>query len=370
MSTGPMGATSDRYIEEIRGQPAAIRRAAAALERQAGALRQLAGLADRRPLLLTGMGSSLDACLAAAAALGSAGILATPIETAELIHVRPRLLAGAGILVIVSQSGASAEVVRLAEAVHALPRRPYVLAITNAPHAPLATRADIAIDTAVGPEACPSTMTFAGSLVALAAVAGILADGGGGGPGPGAAARVAAVLDRVTGMAEAAARAAQELLVTRWTTGDHLLAWLGSHRTIVALGRGTGLAAAEMSALTLEEAAGVPAISLPTAEFRHGPLEIVGPDVAVILFALEAATADLDRALAAELAAAGAAVLLVGPAGVAGPGVEPIPIGGPRGILAPAIAVIPIQLLARRLANARGRRPGELTRAAKVTTRE
>jgi glucosamine--fructose-6-phosphate aminotransferase (isomerizing) len=365
-----MSATQDRYLEEIRGQPAAIRRAAAALERQAGALRRLAALADRRPLVLTGMGSSHDACLAAAAALGAGGTLATPIEAAELIHLRPRLLAGSGILVVVSQSGASAEIVRLAEALHALPRRPYLVAITNGPGTPLAARADIALDTSVGQETCPSTMTFAGSLVVLAAVAGVLGGGGGGGPGPGAAARVAAVLDQVAITAEAAARAAEELLVTRWTTGDHLLAWLGARRTIVALGRGSGLAAAEMSALTLEEAAGLPAIALPTAEFRHGPLEIVGPDVAVILFALEPATATLDRAFATELAAGGAAVLLVGPTGATEPGVETIAIGGPRGILAPAVAVIPVQLLARRLANARGRHPCELTRASKVTTRE
>jgi len=367
---GPPGATPDRYLEEIRGQPAAIRRAAAALERQAGALRQVAALADRRPIILTGMGSSHDACLAAAAALGAAGVLATPIGAAELVHVRPRLLAGGGILVIVSQSGESAEIVRLAETVHAMPRRPYVVAITNGAHTPLAGRADIALDTAAGPEHCPSTMTFAGSLVTLAGIAGALGDGGGGGPGPGATARVAAVFDEVGGAAEAAARAAETLLAGHWSIGDRLVAWLGSRRTVVALGRGAGVAAAEMSALTLEEAAALPAIALPTAEFRHGPLEIVGPDVAVILFALEPATMALDRAFAAELAAAGAAVLLVGPAGTAERGVEAMPVAGPRGILAPALAVIPIQLLARRLAIARGRRPCEMAHASKVTTRE
>lgn len=366
-----MSATSDRYLDEILGQPAAIRRAAAALARQAGALRELAALADRRPLILTGMGSSYDACLAAAAALGSAGILATPIEAAELVHVRSRLLAGGGILVVVSQSGASAEIVRLAEAVHVPPRRPYLVAITNGAHTPLAARADIALDTAIGEEVCPSTMTFAGSLVALAAVAGVLGGGGGGGgPGPGAAARVAAVLDQTTITAEAAARVAEGLLVTRWTTGDHLVAWLGPRRTIAALGRGTGLAAAAMAVLTIQEAAGLAATAFPTAEFRHGPLEIVGPGVAIILFALEPATVTLDRDFAAELAAAGAAVLLVGPAEPGASGVDTIAVHGPRGILAPAVALIPIQLLARRLAHAHGRRPGELTRASKVTTRE
>ena len=38
--------------------------------------------------------------------------------------------------------------------------------------------------------------------------------------------------------------------------------------------------------------------------------------------------------------------------------------------LAPAVAMIPFQLLARELAIARGRRPGEFSLASKVTTRE
>ena len=380
-----MSAAPDRCLEEILGQPDAFRRAAGAMAEQSGVLADLAALAEPRPLVLAGMGSSYDACLAAAAVLGAGGILATPVEAAELLHVRLPALVDGGLLLIVSQSGASAEIVRLAEAVRALPRRPSVLAITNGVRTPLAARADLALDTAVGPETCPSTMTFAGALVALAAVAGILGAARGavaalaGMPGasrrpaaatPDPGAVVAAVLGEVGPAAESAAGAAAELLAAPDAGGARLAAWLGARRTIVALGRGTGLAAAEMAVLTLQEVAGLAATALPTAEFRHGPQEIVGPDVAVVLFSLEPATEALDRAFAAELAAAGAGVLLVGPADPALPGVEPVTVGGPRGLLAPGVALVPIQLLARRIAHARGRRPGVLTHAAKVTIRE
>ena len=307
------------------------------------------------------MGSSHDACLAAAAALGSAGVLATTVETAELLHVRRSMLGGVGLLVLVSQSGRSAEAVRLAEEVGRLDarRRPMVVAVTNGAGTPVAGLADLALDTKAGRELCPSTMTFAGSLVALATVTGIL--------GGGAADTVIA---GVADVAAAAAAGAAALLGDPEGTGARLAAWLGRRPTILALGRGTGLAAAEMTALTLMEAAGVPAAALPTAEFRHGPLEVVGPDVAVILFALEPSTEALDRAFAGELAAAGAAVLLVGPPGPAPRGVEPIEVPGPRGILAPAVAIGPLQLLARRLAHAAGRRPESFSHASKVTTRE
>jgi glucosamine 6-phosphate synthetase-like amidotransferase/phosphosugar isomerase protein len=38
--------------------------------------------------------------------------------------------------------------------------------------------------------------------------------------------------------------------------------------------------------------------------------------------------------------------------------------------VAPAASIVPVQLLSWRLALDRGRRPGMMTRAAKVTTRE
>jgi glucosamine--fructose-6-phosphate aminotransferase (isomerizing) len=355
------GLADDRYLAEILGQPAAFRRAAQAMAAQDDTLRALAARGHRGPIVLTGMGSSYDACLAAAAALGAAGILAATVETAELLHIRRPMVGGAGLLVLVSQSGRSAEAVRLADEVRRLDarRRPVVLAITNGAATPVAAFADLVLDTEVGAEVCPSTITFAGSLVALATVAALL-DGS----------TVEAAIADVGAAAAMAATAAAELLGEPGETGTRLAAWLGARPTIVALGRGTGLAAAEMIALTLMEAAGVAAAALPTAEFRHGPLEIVGPDVAVILFALEPSTEALDRAFAGELAAAGSAVLLVGPAGPAPPGVASIDVPGPRGILAPAVSLGPLQLLARRLAYARGRRPESFSHASKVTTRE
>jgi glucosamine--fructose-6-phosphate aminotransferase (isomerizing) len=367
---------ADRYLEEILGQPAALRRAAAGLAEQAAVLDALAGLALREPIVLTGMGSSHDACLAAASALGRAGILATPIDTAELLHAWRPALAGAGLVVMVSQSGQSAEAVRLAESIRdGAGRHPTVLTITNGADTRLAGLGDLALDTRAGIEVCPSTMTFAGSLVVLSAVCDVLAG--------------SSVQDAVAATetsASVAAASAERLLTEPKACGVRLERWLGARPAIYALGRGVGLAAAEMTALSLMEAAGVPAASMPTAEFRHGPLEIAGPGLAVVLFALDEATYGLDRDFALELAAAGAAVLFVGrqeratvaPSAEAAfpvsPGsegaVESIALPQTSPILAPAVAIGPLQLLARQLAKARGRRPEAFVLAAKVTTRE
>jgi glucosamine--fructose-6-phosphate aminotransferase (isomerizing) len=139
---------------------------------------------------------------------------------------------------------------------------------------------------------------------------------------------------------------------------------------LTLLGRGCARAAAEMGALTLKEAARLPAESLQAAQFRHGPLELAGPGLAVLMFATEARTRDIDLRLAGELAAAGSAVLVVSEAGEAPQGARGLAIGPVSDGLAPAVAILPAQLLAWRLAAERGRRPGEFTRASKVTTVE
>ena len=136
------------------------------------------------------------------------------------------------------------------------------------------------------------------------------------------------------------------------------------------LGRGAARAAAEMGALTLKEAVGMPVESLQTAQFRHGPLELAGPDLAAIVLATEAETGELDRSLGADLASLGAAVLLVTTGGPAPAGTMSIPIGSLDRLLSPAAAVVPAQLLAWRLSVERGRSPGSYVHASKVTTRE
>ena len=142
-------------------------------------------------------------------------------------------------------------------------------------------------------------MTFAAALVTVAAVAGVIA----GDPAPVVAARLGAE-------AEVAATAAERLFA-RGSLPEELAEWLGARDTLVLLARGPARAAAEMGALTLKEAAGLAAESLETAQFRHGPLELAGPGLATVIIATEQETRDLDTALAAELIAAGGAVLLV-----------------------------------------------------------
>ena len=110
-----LGNFPDPFIAEIAGQPDAIRRAAAGLNEQSSTLERLTALGPDPILVFTGMGSSYDACYPTITELAVAGIPAVHVDSAELLHFRLNLAPKATLLVMVSQSGESAEVVRVAE---------------------------------------------------------------------------------------------------------------------------------------------------------------------------------------------------------------------------------------------------------------
>jgi glucosamine--fructose-6-phosphate aminotransferase (isomerizing) len=352
-----LGNFPDPFIAEISGQPDALRRAASGLVDQLSTLDRLASASRGRPPIFTGMGSSYDACYPAVNALAGAGAPAIHVDASELLHFRTNIVAAASLLVAVSQSGESAEVIRLVEALVRDGGVP-VLAVTNGANNSLAGLADLVLDTMAGAEVGPSTMTFAAALVVLAAIGRVLA-----GQTPTETAA------RLAEDAESAATAIEGVLSRPDLPGE-LAAWLGERRTTVILGRGPARAAAEMGALTLKEAVGMPIESLQTAQFRHGPLELAGPDLAAIIIATEPETRELDLGLAQELVAAGAAVLVVGERDDAPPGAMCVAIGSLDRALTSAVSILPAQLLAWKLAVLRGRPPGSYVRASKVTTRE
>ena len=239
----------------------------------------------RAGFVLTGMGSSFDACLAAASVLARRGAMATTVNTAELLHFRTGALSAATPVLAVSQSGQQRRAACASPNGSArLKQRPPLVTLTNGLANPLADLADIAFDTAAGIETCTVDQD-------LRRLPGRVAGARRRHRRPGAVrgGRDAARRRRPT--PSRAAAAAARLLRRRgrprrsaWRAGAASDHWL------VVLGRGTARAAAEMGALILKEAAARHAESLDTAEFRHGPLELSGPDLAAAIVSTEPAT--------------------------------------------------------------------------------
>lgn len=350
---------SDPFLAEICGQPDAIRRAAASFEASREALAPIREAAARsRTIIFTGMGSSYDACYPAVNDLAGRGVPALLVDTAELLHFRRAVLGPDALVVIVSQSGESAEIVKLVADLQRARERPFVVSITNGLDNDLARYADARLDTAAGPELGPSTLTFSGAMTVLSGLARLLAGDG-----------VDTAVDRTRTAAEETARAQERMLEDHEARAAELSAWHGGRDVLVVLGRGPARAAAEMGALLLKEC-GVMAESLESAMFRHGPLELAGAHMSAIVLATEPETRRLDLGLADDLVDANSAVLVVTPDGEAPKGAQSAATGYLDRALMSAAAIVPIQLLAWKLALDAGRTPGAYTRATKVTTRE
>jgi glucosamine--fructose-6-phosphate aminotransferase (isomerizing) len=350
---------ADPFLAEIVGQPDAMRRAADALVEQRSSLDRIreAG-AGARTVIFTGMGSSYDACYPAVNDLAGRGVPSLLVDAAELLHFRRAILSGHTLAIIVSQSGASAEIVKLANEIARQRSRPFLVSITNGLGNELARRADVTVDTRAGEERGPSTITFAASMAALSGLARLVAGDG-----------VETAVDRTRTAAEGAALSAERLLEDPQTVAAELEEWHGGRDVMALIGRGPARAATEMGALVLKES-GVMAESFEAGAFRHGPLELAGPDMTAIVMATEPETRRLDLGLAADLVQAGANVLVITPDGEAPKGARSVATGYLDRALLSAVSIVPVQLLAWKLAQTRGRTPGQYMRASKVTTRE
>ncbi len=361
MTSVELLAPEDAFLTEILQQPDAISAAGLGLLAQTELLTELKALARRAsglPLVLTGMGSSLDALQALDSTLARAGVNVTTINTAELVHFRLPSVQPHGVVVAVSQSGLSAEIVRLADEL-TVRGDVELIAVTNGRDNPLARSARVSLDMMAGAEAGPATKTFAATTVLLSALGRLLGD------------RLdpQTAVTLTSGTAERSALALAAALDGAREQASDLCRWADGSSTIAIVGRGVAIGTAELGGLVLKEAARVAALSMDGAEFRHGPLELAGPSLAVVVVSLEPVSLDLDRRLMVDLSSGGSAVLAVGLADsqsdVRRVIIEPI-----DALIDTARAALPLQLLAWGLAQERHPHPGRFLVGSKVTTQE
>jgi glucosamine--fructose-6-phosphate aminotransferase (isomerizing) len=357
----PSAHETDPFLAEILEQPQAMRGAGDGLARQAESFEALSSLcrATERPLVLTGMGSSFDALQGLASVLARNGRTIAAVNTAELVNFGLPAVRPGSVVVAVSQSGRSAELVRLAREMPAHPHATLV-SITNGVDNPLAAAAKLSLDMHAGVERGPATKTFAATMVMLSAIGRLLGSD-------------------VVGFSQCAARTAElaataadrmaDLFVAHAELAQRMSRWVNGRPNVVVLGRGVSLATAELGALILKEAAKVPAIGMDAAEFRHGPLELASPELAAIVVCLEPATLGLEGRLLTDVAELGAAALAIGRRDRESRA-ERIIIDPIDPLLDCAIAAAPIQLLAWSIAHERHPSPGSFLAGSKVTTQE
>jgi arabinose-5-phosphate isomerase len=127
----------------------------------------------RGRVILTGMGKSGILCRKIAATLTSTGTPALFLHPAEAIHGDLGVIQSDDVVVALSYSGETDEILRLLETIRRLGAK--LIAITGSPGSTLAQAADVALDCSVIEEACPLNLVPTASTTAALAIGDALA---------------------------------------------------------------------------------------------------------------------------------------------------------------------------------------------------
>jgi glucosamine--fructose-6-phosphate aminotransferase (isomerizing) len=326
------------YYEEIHQQPASLRALIQAYRTEVATT--LDSIPQAASVLLTGMGASFHAALAGVYHLQRSGVDAVAVEASDLIHYGSSLLHDGRLLVYVSQSGLSAEVIPLLDLLRGT--RP-VIAITNEVHSPLARRADFILPLVVDAETTVATKTYLNSL----AVIWLLACHWTG-------CDFSASCDSL----ERIALRLDSILLHSLRIADYWLEQFSGVQSLLFTGYGPHAATARQAAQTVAEWAKIPAIGISAGALRHGFIELGGEAAGFVLFAPPGSTHELARRLAADLVHIPARVITVENGWTSGM-LEQTPPAEPLDeFLSPLLDILPVQLFSEAMALRRGIRPG------------
>ena len=124
-------------------------------------------------VILTGMGKSGIICRKIAATLTSTGTAAFFLHPAEAIHGDLGVIQTDDVIVALSYSGETGELLQLLETIRRLGAK--LIAISGDPRSTLAQAADVALDCSVAEEACPMNLVPTASTTAALAIGDALA---------------------------------------------------------------------------------------------------------------------------------------------------------------------------------------------------
>ncbi len=306
-----------------------------------------AGLRGVRRVIALGMGTSLFAPSTMRHGLARGGVRFHAVEAGEWLHAGETPADGERLL-LCSQSGASAEIVRLVE--RGLPDG--TAAITNEPDSPLGRAVSPTLLLQAGEEAAISTKTYVNTL-ALGHLLGAAAAG----DRPEWLERLREAAAGLHAFDRAAVRRAADALA--------------GTRAIACVGRTEAAPAVHQLALTVVEGAAVAAVPFVGGSFRHGPLEACGRELGVVSFAPPGPPGDLVLRASADAARLGSPVVVLSDRPSVPAGLVHLPAPPGRDPQDFALRASRVQAhLVQALAAARGREAGVFLVNSKVTTTE
>ena len=346
----------NKFLEEIFEQPGSIEKMLAYYSGPEGinSLEKVKSTINERTIeqiIFTGMGSSYFISHAASTLFNELKIYSYALNASELLHYNLSLLDRKTMLVCVSQSGESFEIL---EILNKLPSNVYCIGITNEEDSTLARKADTALFCKCGKEEMTSTKTYvSSSLVSIIVgwyLAGIWND--------------------------SKIQLVEQLIIKFRTTLTDYNQWLNAVldffrevQTIQIIARGPAYSTASQAALMFKEALKIPATGNLGGEFRHGPMEMVSKGFKAILFASEGKTWVQSIKMAEDITKYGGKIWLITnkQLKLSNRNIITFNVDEPDEYLFSIQSIIPVQLFIDAYAKAKGFEAGSFSRGAKVT---
>jgi len=301
-------------------------------------------------VVITGIGASMFASIPLEYLLCSHGIDAVTVEAAEFLYYRCNAYRDA-VVIVVSRSGDSVEIAKL---LPTLKGRMPIIGVTNEAAGTLAREADLSINVGSLPDEMVAIQSYTGTLLTLYLLGMATVD------------ELRATQEEVEALLPALSRLIAVNL-------DELRGWdpfLEGSALVYLLGRGPSYGSALEGALLFNETAKAPAIGMPAASFRHGPVELVDQGFRGLIFAPRGCTCALNVALAQNLTRFGGRVRVIGPQNADGAGLEWSATPSVPEMLSPLFEIVPVQVAALRLAQLKGITVGSFRYTPQVTLDE
>jgi glucosamine--fructose-6-phosphate aminotransferase (isomerizing) len=349
----------NKFLDEIFEQPAALRDTLVFYESGEGkdllqrAINLCQGI-EIAGILLTGMGSSFFTSYLASCLLSANGITAFAINASELLHYHFSLLRKDTVLVGVSQSGESFEVV---EILKRLPRGVPCLAITNSASSRLAKMGTEVLLSKAGHEDMTSTKSYVSISLVKLIFGWALA-------GKWTGTKRDEIRQLITNF--------EELLQKHQNWMPEISHFLGEYDYIEMIGRGPAWSSVNQGALMFKEAVRNPAGGSFGGEFRHGPMEMVREGFNAVVFAPKGKTFKQSLKMAKDIARFKGKVMIITNEDLilSDPNIHLFTLDVKDEYLFAIGSILPIQFMVNSRAIELGREPGYFTRGAKITKTE
>jgi glucosamine--fructose-6-phosphate aminotransferase (isomerizing) len=344
------------FIDEIKQQPEALRNLISAYYKEAPdsvkKLNQLLDSKDYKQIIFTGMGSSLFASLIPCIYLRSKGIMAYAMETNELMQNSMQVLSEDTLLVIVSQSGESREVVQLCKLLEC---QGNVVVVTNYMDKTLYRYGSVKFEIFAGLELTTATKSFTNTIAALDIMALLLSNG--------SESELMELKDKLCTCADMM----KQIIDNASTWLEPAFNFIDGCTYMPVVASGNSYCTASHAELVVEEAGKINSSRYTLSQFLHGPLELIGDKFICLMIDTDPELRDIADKVLNCVVDFGGKILVISNRdyNISSNQVYNIKIDYLDSLTSPIAEILPLELLINYYGIKKGLNPGIINRVVK-----